>query len=119
MGASELLSGLMNDDEKAVLLQSAIARKLCSAAVYNRREVLLAPYALFTRHGDMFLRASIIQLDGLTPREVKLGTFKVAGLGEVRLTRKLFRPQAELIASMSAREGEAEVARVVHASAAA
>ncbi len=109
----------MDVTEKEAVLLKCIAKKLCLIATYNRRQTLLAPYALFRRHGDLFLRATTVELEGAKPRELKLGRFKVAGLARPTLTRKLFRAHPELIASYSAREGEAEVARVAVSSAAA
>jgi hypothetical protein len=96
---------------EAILLE-AIRRKLCVAATYNRKSAVLAPHALFERHGDLFLRAVTVELDGAKPREAKLGTFKLAGLHDVTLTRKLFRPQAELLAGLAANDSETLVVRV-------
>ncbi len=72
------------------ILRQAIAKKVCVTAVYNRAAVLLAPESLFTRHDALHLRAVTLEHDGRKPREARLGTFKVSGLGEVTLTRKLF-----------------------------
>ncbi len=109
----------MDVTEKEAVLLEWMARKLCLIATCNCREALLAPYALFMRHGDLLLRAATVEPDGAKPRELKLGTFKVAGLGRPTLTRKLFRAHPELIASSSAREGEAEVVRIAPSSVAA
>lgn len=70
----------------------AIARQRCVGAIYNRGEVLLAPHILYTRFGDLFLDATTVARDGRKPRETKLGTFKVAGLGGPRLTETGFDP---------------------------
>jgi hypothetical protein len=40
----------------------------------------------------MFLRAVTLDQDGKKPREAKLGTFKLAGLGSVTGTSRLFIP---------------------------
>jgi hypothetical protein len=73
-------------------LGQAIRKKVCVTAHYNRVNVTLAPHSLFTRHDDLFLRAVTVEHDGRKPREPKLGTFKVKGLSEIVLTRKLFSP---------------------------
>jgi hypothetical protein len=42
--------------------------------------VQLAPHILYTRHGDLFLDAVTVEREGKAPREIKIGTFKLAGL---------------------------------------
>lgn len=78
--------------ESSRIFLEAIARRLCVGATYNRGEVLLAPHILYTRHGDMFVDAATLERDGQPPREIKLGTFKLAGLGEPRVSDKAFDP---------------------------
>lgn len=79
----------------------AIVRQLCVTATYNRSRVTLAPHVIYTRHGDLFVDAVTLVRDGQPPRELKLGTFKLAGLGELALTQRrfdisaLFEPEAE------------------------
>ena len=68
----------------------AIVKKLAVAASYNRGEVTLAPHVLYTRHGELYLDAITIERDGKPPKEVKLGTFKLAGLSPLRLTARRF-----------------------------
>ncbi|WP_315760176.1 hypothetical protein [Sphingomonas sp. Y38-1Y] len=68
----------------------AIVRKACVTATYNRTEVLLAPHAIWTRHGDMFVDAVTVRLNGQPPREVKLGTFKLIGLNDIARTEEPF-----------------------------
>jgi hypothetical protein len=90
----------VNDkDEAEAALREGIARKRCVSAVYNKRQVIVAPHQLFERHGDLFIRAVTVEIDGQKPREAKLGTFKLSGLREVAITRKLFRPQPDLLAA--------------------
>ena len=72
------------------LLSFAIARRVRVAANYNRAEAVLAPHSLFERHGDLFVRAVTLEYDGRTPREPKLGTFKLAGLSSVRMLGRTF-----------------------------
>ena len=70
---------MSNDSSRSVL--EAIARERCIEATYNRVEVRLAPHILYTRHGELYVDAVTILRDGKPPREVKLGSFKLAGWG--------------------------------------
>lgn len=70
----------------------AIVRRACVTATYNRTEVVLAPHAVWTRHGDMFVDAVTVRLNGRAPREVKLGTFKLIGLNDIGRTDEAFVP---------------------------
>ena len=72
----------------------AIVKQQCIAATYNRGEVTLAPHAIFTKHGEIHVDAVTVERDGKPPKEVKLGTFKLAGLGAVRITPRRFTPHA-------------------------
>lgn len=79
----------------------AIARLRCVTATYNRGVVTLAPHILYTRHDELYIDATTIDRDGNPPREVKIGTFKLDGLGDLTLVEQefapnaLFEPQAE------------------------
>lgn len=83
------------------LFLEAIVKRQALAATYNNVELTIAPHILYTRHGDLHVDAVTIDRDGKPPREVKLGTFKLAGLNAVRLTPRrfdasaLFDPAAE------------------------
>ena len=88
-----------NSDPVAALFGEGIARKLCVSAVYNKRALILAPHQLVERHGDLYVRAVTVEIDGQKPREAKIGTYKLTGLREVAATRKLFRPQLDLLAA--------------------
>jgi hypothetical protein len=83
------------DAPPSKLLIEAIARRLCVDATYNRTAVRLAPHIAYTRHGDLFVDAVTVERDGKKPKEIKLGTFKLAGLVDLRLTRRLFVPLAD------------------------
>ena len=88
-------------DPATPLFLEAIVKRQALAATYNNVAVTLAPHVLYTRHGDLHVDAVTLERDGRPPREVKLGTFKLAGLGAVRLTPRrfdasaLFDPRAE------------------------
>ena len=91
----------MFDDQESAgeIFREAITRKRCVSGVYNKRVVILAPHQLFDRHGALHVRAVTVEIDGEKPREAKLGTFRLSGLKDLAITRKLFRPQAELLAA--------------------
>lgn len=76
----------------APIVFEAIVRRTCVTAVYNRTDVLLAPHAIWTRHGDMFVDAVTVSLNGKPPRETKLGTFKLIGLNDLGRTDTVFAP---------------------------
>ena len=68
----------------------AIALQKCLMATYNKMVVKLAPHILYTRHDEMFIDAVTIEREGRPPRELKLGTFKLAGLNEVSVVDETF-----------------------------
>jgi hypothetical protein len=51
----------------------------------------LAPHVLYTRRSDPFLNAAI-EREGREARELKLGTFKLAGLQIIGLAGRTFEP---------------------------
>lgn len=73
----------------ALALQ-AIAQERCIDATYNRLAVRLAPHILYTRHGELYLDAVTIHRDGQPPREEKIGSFKLSGLGPLQITDQRF-----------------------------
>jgi hypothetical protein len=75
------------------ILLEAIALKKCVAANYNRTAMKLAPHILYTRHDELFVDAVALERDGQRPREIKLGTFKIAGLKELALAEQHFEQQ--------------------------
>ncbi len=70
----------------------AIVRRLCLNAVYNRSIVTLAPHILYTKHDELHIDAVAVERDGKPPREMKLGTYRLSGLGEISLTDRAFTP---------------------------
>ncbi|WP_380878122.1 hypothetical protein ACFB49_15630 [Sphingomonas sp. DBB INV C78] len=76
--------------ESSKILLEAIARKTSVEATYNRTRVELAPHILYTRHGELYVDAVTVGRDGRPPREVKLGTFKLSGLGAVAIAGRPF-----------------------------
>ncbi len=82
-------------------LFAAIVKQVCVNVTYNRDKVVLAPHVAYTRHGELYVDAVTVARNNMLPREEKLGTFKVSGLGEPRLTGRefvvsaLYEPDAE------------------------
>ena len=70
----------------------AIVRQLAVTATYNKGTVTIAPHILYTRHGEIYVDAITVERDGKPPREEKLGTFKLEGLGDPTLTARAFNP---------------------------
>lgn len=85
----------------APTIMEAIVKLLCVNATYNRDKIVLAPHILYTRHGEVYVDAITVARNGMLPRETKLGSFKLAGLGDLKLTGRdfapsdLFEPEAE------------------------
>jgi len=82
----------MGDMQTNTILLEAIALQKCVAARYNRMAVRLAPHILYTRHDELYVDAVTVERDGLPPKEIKLGAFKVAGLTELALAGQTFKP---------------------------
>ena len=68
----------------------AIVKQQAIAGSWNRSDVTLAPHVLYTRHDELFIDAVTLERDGKPPKEPKLGTFKLAGVGAVRITPRRF-----------------------------
>ena len=96
---------------------AAIVKQCCVTATWNRDKVVLAPHAIYMRHGEPFVDAITIARNNMLPREEKLGTFKLAGLGDLKLTERafaqstLFEPEAEKYAGALLMAVEADQAR--------
>ncbi|MEH6756585.1 MAG: hypothetical protein V7676_03635 [Parasphingorhabdus sp.] len=69
-----------------------VALKKCVTATYNKMQVVLAPHILYTRHDEMHVDAVTVEREGEPPRELKLGTFKLAGLKDVVVVDRQFEP---------------------------
>lgn len=78
----------LSAEDRGELVREAISRGLCVRAIYNRAAVRIAPHILYSRHGDLFLDGVVADRDGVPPREVKMSTFKLAGLNGLALTRR-------------------------------
>ena len=70
----------------------AIVKQQALFATYNRGEVTLAPHIVYTKHGEFYVDAVTLERDGKPPKESKVGAFKIAGLGSMRVTPRRFTP---------------------------
>lgn len=77
------VEGIKESEPAMSLLRQAIGWHRCVRTTYNKRTVTLAPHIVFARHDELYLRAVTVEQEGRKPREWKLGTFKIAGLGPV------------------------------------
>lgn len=68
----------------------ALVRSRCLSATYNRTAIVLAPHVLYTKHDDLHVDGVVLERDGVVPREYKIGTFKLAGLGDLAVTERPF-----------------------------
>ena len=84
-------TGLMEANR---IVLEAVALGRCIEAVYNGGKVLLAPHILYTRHDELYVDAVTIARDGVPPREVKIGAFKLTGLRDLALTDRGFDREA-------------------------
>lgn len=70
----------------------AIATRVCVTATYNRDHIVMAPHVLFTKHGEVHVDGVVLERNGTPPKEVKLGTYKLAGLHDVAVSDRSFIP---------------------------
>lgn len=91
----------------ADILRIAIDRKLCVTAVYNKVAMQLSPHILYTKHDELFLDAVVTLKDGKAPTELKLGTFKLAGIKNASLSGEPFTIQPVFDAKAPKYEGVA------------
>lgn len=91
--AQHMIAGHLGGMSSNKLLLEAIALRKCVTAIYNRGTVKLAPHILYTRHDELFIDAVTVSRDGKPPREIKIGTFKLAGLNDLALDDAFFEPE--------------------------
>jgi hypothetical protein len=72
------------DTQAMAILVRAIEAKQCASWTYNRLRMLAAPQILYRRHDNLYCDAVVIEHDGKTPREEKLGSFRLAGMIAVK-----------------------------------
>lgn len=91
------------------ILQAIVERR-CLTATYNRGVVTLAPHIIYTRHGELHVDGVALERDGNRPREPKLGTYRLSGLGDIALTDRPFQPFETFRAADPKYEGVALIA---------
>ena len=74
----------------AAVILEAIVKQQAVAATYNRVEVTLAPHILYTKHDELHVDAVTLDRDGKAPKEIKVGVFRLSGLGALRITPRRF-----------------------------
>lgn len=80
--------------ESNKMILEAIALRKCLDATYNRTRFTLAPHILYTRHDELHVDGVAVEKEGQAPRELKLGTFKLAGLTVHGVLDREFEPHA-------------------------
>lgn len=73
-------------------LMEAIARRRTVVASYNGARMTLAPHLMFERHGDLFVSALNMSKGWRSEEEMRLGQFKLDGLGAPELGEDDFTP---------------------------
>lgn len=90
------------------ILIEAIARRRVIRADYNGAEHALAPHALFSRHGALFVSALNTRRVRRNGEEPRPGMFKLDGLSSIVVTDELFEaPKGDFTSGL--REGDAIV----------
>ena len=85
----------------------AIVKLVAISATYNRGEIVMAPYAIYTRGEEVYVDGVVMERDGAPPKETKIGTFKLSGLNGLRVTPRRFTPDPQF------RPGEKRYAHTV------
>lgn len=93
-------------DRARIKVMEAIARSMLLTACYNGQTLTLAPHALFSRRGDLFVSALNLAKNWRSADERCLGYFKLAGLADVEVTQKPFEalPNAAALLSQTGDE---------------
>ena len=78
------------------ILSEAIDRGYCVAATYNGGRIKLAPHILYEKNGGLYVDGVVAERDGKPPKEVKLGSFNLAGLSDIGVTRLPLAPRVPL-----------------------
>ena len=71
-------------EARLALVASAIRNKVSLRARYNGQAILLAPQILFTRHGTPHVDAVVIERDGKRDEELRLRSFNLSGMHELK-----------------------------------
>lgn len=71
-------------EARLALVASAIRNKVSLRARYNGQAMLLAPQILFTRHGAPHVDAVVLERDGKRDDELRLRSFNLSGMHELK-----------------------------------
>jgi hypothetical protein len=93
------------------IIRFALMQRICLSVRYNNMDMILAPHMLWTKHGDLHVDAVTVERAGSAPKICKIGTFKIAGLGNVALTSRTFEAQNDFDPNDS-KYAEAPIAHV-------
>lgn len=83
-----------------VTLFAAIARRQFVIALYNRKQVKIAPHILFERHGDLYVCALNMSKSWRSDEDRRLGQFKLSGLVGTELLDEKFDPLPAYVSSV-------------------
>ncbi|MGQ0659732.1 hypothetical protein [Sphingosinicella sp.] len=86
----------MLSDREMLALGNAIERQVLTSVAYNRGRSILAPLQLFSEGGEAFLKAVTVARDGVEPKRLKLGKFKLVALSDLHLVGSEFSAAALL-----------------------
>lgn len=81
--------------EPRIKVMEAIARQRILTASYNGAIVRLRPHLLFERHEELFLSALNVDKGWREGEEMRLGQFKLSGLGNITVLEESFEPLAD------------------------
>jgi hypothetical protein len=75
-------------DNSSILEAIALRRHL--GASYNKLELVLAPHVLYKRNDSYFIDAITVLRNGQEPKEIKVGSYNLAGLSELKVLDACF-----------------------------
>jgi len=84
------------DEDPQSLLTRAIEQRLSVRWTYNRANMVAGPQILYRKHDALYCDAVVVERDGSTPTETKLGSFNLAGLTGIKLMRRSFVGSTEI-----------------------
>jgi hypothetical protein len=79
-----------SETAQSQVLRVAIKGQTLVRAVYNGTTIKLAPQRLYAKPGGDYVDGVVVERDGQSPRETKIGSFKIDGLKELDLTSTKF-----------------------------
>ena len=68
----------------------AIALRQQLFARYNKLDLILAPHVLYKRNDSYFIDAVTLLRNGAEPREIKFGSYNLAGLSDLEVREDKF-----------------------------